>query len=132
MDRPSEQSKKRSGVWFAEWRASRSARAIFWTAAGFAFVMAILPHPPEVPGHPSDKVQHIAAFATLSLLGGFAYPRTDLMKLLIRLSLFGAAIEVVQAIPALHRDSDVLDWLADTVAVAVVLLIVRRWRGARA
>jgi VanZ family protein len=116
----------------AEWRASRSARAIFWAASAFAFVMAVLPHPPEVPGHPNDKVQHIAAFVTLSLLGSFAYPRTDLMKLLIRLSLFGAAIEVVQAIPALHRDSDVLDWLADTIAVAVVLLIVRWWRQARA
>jgi hypothetical protein len=116
----------------AEWRASRVARLIFWAAACFAFVMAVLPHPPEVPGHPNDKVQHIAAFATLSVLGSFAYPRTDLTKLLIRLSLFGAAIEVVQAIPALHRDSDVLDWLADTVAVAVVLLIVRWWRRARA
>jgi hypothetical protein len=116
----------------AEWRASRAARAIFWAAAAFAFVMAVLPHPPEVPGHPNDKVQHIAAFATLSLLGGFAFPRTELIKLLIRLSLFGAAIEVVQAIPALHRDSDVLDWLADTLAVAVVLLLVRWWRRARA
>ena len=94
--------------------------------------MAVLPHPPEVPGHPSDKVQHVAAFATLSRLGSFAYPRTDLTKLLVRLSLFGAAIEVIQAIPALHRDSDVLDWLADTVAVAVVLLLVRWWRRARA
>jgi hypothetical protein len=49
--------------------------------------------------------------------------------LLAGLSLFGAFIEVVQAIPELHRDSDVLDWLADTVAVAVVLLLVRWWRG---
>ena len=116
----------------AEWRASRSARAIFWAAAAFAFVMAVLPHPPEVPGHPNDKVQHIAAFAALSLLSSFAYPRTELIKLLIRLSLFGAFIEVVQAIPDLHRDSDVLDWLADTVAVAVVLFVVRWWRRARA
>jgi VanZ family protein len=116
----------------AKWRVSRAARTIFWAAAAFAFVMAVLPHPPEVPGHPNDKVQHIAAFATLSLLGSFAYPRTDLTKLLVRLSLFGAAIEVIQAIPALHRDSDVLDWLADTVAVAVVLLLVRWWRRPRA
>jgi VanZ family protein len=91
--------------------------------------MAILPHPPEVPGQPNDKVQHIAAFATLTLLGSFAYPRAGLFKLLAGLSLFGALIEIVQAIPALHRDSDVLDWLADTVAVAVVLLIVRWWRS---
>ena len=113
----------------ADWRASRASRAAFWAAACFAFVMAVLPHPPQIPGEPNDKVQHIAAFATLALLGSFAYPATALSKLLVRLSLFGAAIEVVQAIPMLHRDSDVLDWLADTVAVAVVLLFVRWWRG---
>jgi VanZ family protein len=113
-----------------DWRASRTARAIFWAAACFAFVMAVLPHPPEVPGHPNDKVQHITAFATLAVLGSFAYPRTTLAKLLAGLSLFGAFIEVVQAIPGLHRDSDVVDWLADTAAVAVVLLLVR-WRRSR-
>ncbi len=113
----------------AEWRASRWARAIFWAAACFAFVMAVIPHPPQIPGEPNDKVQHIAAFATLALLGSFAYPATALWQLLLRLSLFGAAIEVIQAIPALHRDSDVLDWLADTAAVLVVLTIVRWWRS---
>ena len=103
-------------------------RALFWAAAAFAFVIAVLPHPPQVPGEPNDKVQHITAFATLALLGSFAYPATALISLFVRLSLFGAAIEVVQAIPALHRDSDVWDWAADTVAVIVVLLLVRFWR----
>ena len=112
-----------------KWRAGRAARVIFWTAACFAFVMAILPHPPELPGQPSDKVQHVIAFATLAVLGSFAYPATALVQLLVRLSIFGAFIEVVQAIPALHRDSDVLDWLADTAAVLVVLLLVRWWRS---
>ena len=92
--------------------------------------MAILPQPPELPGHPNDKLEHIAAFTTLALLGSFAYPRALFARLLIGLSLFGAFIEVVQAIPALHRDSDVWDWVADTAAVLVVLLIVR-WRRAR-
>ena len=114
----------------SRWRASRTARSIFWAATCFAFVTAVIPQPPEVPGEPNDKVQHIIAFATLAALGVFAYPRTLLLKLLAGLSLFGAFIEVVQAIPALHRDSDVLDWLADTAAVAVVLLLVR-WRRAR-
>lgn len=113
----------------SDWRASRTARILFWAAACFAFVMAVLPHPPEVPGQPNDKVQHITAFATLTLLGSFAYPATALLQLLLRLSLFGALIEVVQAIPALHRDSDVLDWMADTAAVAVVLLLIRWWRN---
>jgi hypothetical protein len=92
--------------------------------------MAVVPHPPEVPGEPNDKIQHIVAFATLALLGSFAYPRAALTKLLLWLSLFGATIEVVQAIPALHRDSDVMDWLADTGAVAVVLALVWWWRRA--
>ncbi|HEX5237168.1 MAG TPA: hypothetical protein VFW39_01730 [Sphingomicrobium sp.] len=110
------------------WRASRTARALFWAAALFAFVMAVLPHPPHIPGNPNDKLQHIAAFVTLSLLGSFAYPATALIALLVRLSIFGAAIELIQAIPVLHRDSDFWDWVADTVAVGAALLIVRWWR----
>lgn len=93
--------------------------------------MAVLPHPPQIPGNPNDKLQHITAFATLALLGSFAYPGTALLQLLLRLSLFGAMIEVVQAIPSLHRDSDVWDWVADTVAACAVLTIVWWARRAR-
>src|SRR5437868_14449152 len=111
------------------WRASRTARSVFWAAACFAFVMAVLPHPPEIPGEPNDKVQHIVAFATLAALGSFAYPRASLLRLLAGLSLFGAFIELVQAIPTLQRDSDFWDWVADTAAVAVVLALVHRRRS---
>ena len=114
----------------ADWRASRTARATFWVATTFALVMAILPHPPDVPGEPNDKVEHIVAFATLAALGSFAYPRARLWRLLAGLSLFGALIEIVQAIPALQRDSDVWDWVADTAAVTVVLALVWLWRRA--
>jgi len=117
----------------ADWRGGRSAQAIFWLAACFSFVMAAMPHPPEVPGHPNDKVEHIVAFATLAVLAAFAYPRTALLRLLVGLSAFGALIEVVQAIPALQRDSDIKDWAADTVAAGVVLgLIWWRRRAASA
>jgi hypothetical protein len=115
----------------SRWEGSRGARGLFWAAAAFAFVMAVLPHPPHVPGEPNDKVQHIIAFATLALLGSFAYSVTSPVRLLVRLSLFGAAIEIIQMIPALHRDSDVLDWLADTAAVLTVLLLVYLWRRLR-
>jgi hypothetical protein len=113
------------------WQGSRSVRGLFWAAAAFAFVMAVLPHPPQIPGEPSDKVQHIAAFATLALLGSFAFTVTSPLKLLVRLSLFGAVIEMIQMIPVLHRDSDLLDWLADTAAVSAVLLLVILWRRLR-
>lgn len=105
------------------------SRLLFWGAAIFAFVMAVLPHPPELPGSPSDKIQHIAAFATLGLLGAWSYRGMSRVRLALRLSMFGAFIELVQAIPALHRDSDIRDWLADTAAVAIVLLGVGWWRS---
>jgi VanZ family protein len=106
----------------------RFARLLFWAVAAFAFAMAVVPHPPQVPGQPNDKVQHIAAFMTLGALGAWAYRESSPLRFAIGLSLFGALIEVVQAIPALHRDSDVLDWVADTVAASVVLLAVWWWR----
>ena len=110
------------------WRGGKSARTLFWAVLAFSFVMAVIPQPPEIPGEPNDKIQHMAAFATLAALGAFAYPRLSLLRLLAGLSMFGALIELVQAIPTLHRDSELLDWVADTVAVGVVLSIVRVWR----
>jgi len=89
--------------------------------------MALLPHPPQLPGAPSDKLQHIVAFATVAGLGSIAYRKMGLMRLLASLSAFGAIIEVLQRIPALHRDGDPLDWAADTIAAAMVLTAVW-WR----
>ena len=108
-------------------RGSRLIRTLFWAAALFALVMALLPHPPQLPGNPSDKIQHVAAFATLGLLGFYAYPRLSAVRLVAALSLFGALIEIAQAIPAIHRDSDPLDWLADTAACLVIILSLRWW-----
>jgi VanZ family protein len=99
-------------------------RLLFWSALVFAFVMAVLPHPPRLPGAPSDKIQHILAFSVLSTLAPLAYPRARLLGIALGLSAFGVLIEVVQAFPALHRDASVLDWLADSAAIAVVLGLV--------
>ena len=92
--------------------------------------MALLPHPPRLPGDPDDKIQHIIAFAVLAALAHAAYPRAKALLLLVGLSLFGAAIEVLQTIPGLNRDGDPLDWLADTASAGVVLLAFRLRRRA--
>ena len=110
---------------------ARLARWLFWPALLFAFVMAILPHPPRIPGDPADKVQHMAAFATLTLLAGLGYPRIRPLVLVAALAAFGALIEIVQSIPALHRSCDIMDWLADMVAVLVMLAIVLALRRLR-
>jgi hypothetical protein len=96
-------------------------RLAFWAAFVFAFVMAVLPHPPNVPGDPSDKVQHILAFSVLALLAALAYPRSPTVRIGLFLSAFGAVIELVQLIPSLYRDGDWIDWVADTAALSAVL-----------
>jgi uncharacterized membrane protein len=107
----------------------RAAQPLFWAAAIFALVMALIPYVPDIPGNPSDKIQHIAAFITLSVLGAWAFPGLSLIQLLLRLSLFGAFIELAQAIPILHRDSDPVDWIADTIACIIVLGVIAWWRA---
>lgn len=104
-------------------------RATFWAVLVFAVVMALLPHPPQLPGSPSDKVQHVAAFVTLAALGAAAYRSTSLLGLLIGLSGLGAVIEFLQTIPALKRDSNPVDWIADTIAATLVLVAVWWWRS---
>lgn len=98
----------------------------------FGFVMAILPKPPTLPGQPSDKVQHILAFVVLAALASLAYPRARAVMIALGLATYGALIEFVQMIPALHRDAELLDWIADVIAASIVLTlfsIVRRVRG---
>jgi VanZ family protein len=108
--------------------ASRTfARIAFWLACVVAFVMAVLPRPPLLPGNPPDKIQHIFAFLVLAVLGHWAYPKTKKRKLLLGLMAFGAVIEVAQTLPAIHRDSDPYDWLADTAAALTVFVILAIW-----
>ena len=101
----------------------------FVAALLFTLVMAWLPHPPALPVDLGDKTQHMAAFATLSVLASLAFPDQLLARIGERLSFLGAIIEVVQSIPALHRDCDIMDWAADTVAVIVTLVIIAIVRG---
>ena len=100
---------------------ARVARSLFWLACTFAVVMALLPHPPNLPlDSYGDKFEHILAFATLAFLANFGFPRMERLRLVERLSFLGAVIEVVQSVPDLGRDCDIRDWLADSLAVLAV------------
>jgi hypothetical protein len=106
--------------------------AVFAAALVFTLVMAWLPHPPAVPWQQDDKFWHALAFVTLSALASLAFPAAPLLRIGERLSFLGALIEVGQSIPALHRDCDIRDWIADTIAVAATLTIVAGIRRLRA
>ncbi len=106
-------------------------RLLLAVALTGAITLALLPHPPTMPID-GDKMQHMLAFGTMTILAVLAYPHTPLHRIGERLSFLGAMIEVLQSIPALNRDCDVMDWVADTVVIVAVLLFVALIRRGRA
>ncbi len=117
-------------------RLRRLALMTFCAAVLFAVTMALLPKPPKFAGDEfGDKFHHILAFAVMTGLGLMAFAWENRWRLAERLSFLGAMIEVAQAIPALHRDCDIRDWVADSLAIVVVTLLATllvHWRQARA
>lgn len=104
----------------------RLLRPLFWLLAAFSLTMALLPKPPSLPiDRFGDKFEHMLAFFVLTLVARLAWPRSRAWLAVVMLSLYGAAIEVLQMIPALHRDSDWRDWAADTTAIALAMLVAQ-------
>lgn len=112
-------------------RLSRNPR--FRLALQIAFVIAcligvayaLMPMPPKLPTNSwGDKVEHMLGFAALAVLALAAFPRMSRWLVVERLSFLGALVEVLQSIPGLGRDCDIRDWIADTVAVLVVVGLV--------
>lgn len=108
----------------------RLFQLLFWSAILLAFVLASLPKPPALPGDLSDKQLHMLAFLVLATLAAFAFPRVSFIRLFLGLAVFGAAIELVQAIPILRREASWLDWLADLFAAAAALILAGSIRAA--
>ena len=103
----------------------RTFRLAFYATTLAATVTALTPAVPYEPVFAyMDKVQHFAVFALLAGLALFGFPQAPRRLVVERLSFLGAGIEVLQSIPALHRDCDVFDWATDTVAAAVAVLVL--------
>jgi VanZ family protein len=75
--------------------------------------------PPSPPG--MDKLVHGGLFLALAFTGRWAGLRRGVLAVL--LPLYAALSELLQAIPALHRDATPGDWLADVVGVLLGLLL---------
>ena len=104
----------------------RLARVAFVLALGFTLYMALYPAPIATPtlDRYGDKFEHMLAFSTLTLLARLGFTRMPNWLILERLSFIGALIEVFQAIPALHRDCDWHDWIADSFAIVAMLVLI--------
>jgi len=95
----------------------------FWAALLLALVMRVLPTPPKVPGAPSDKFQHMLAFAVLTALALGAYVRAHPVDIAAGLFAFGAFIELAQMLPMIGREGSWLDFATDCGAVLAVLIV---------
>ena len=101
-------------------------RVLFFAALAFTLFMMLQPHPPHLIFEElGDKAEHAISFGGMALLARLGFRRAPNWLILERLSFIGAMIEVIQAIPSLHRDCDWHDWAADTIGVALSLFILR-------
>jgi VanZ family protein len=87
-------------------------------------------------GLPWDKANHCFAFLVLTVLTGCGWSRLTAWRMAAVMLAAGIAIELVQGLPAVGRDADVWDVVADMVGFALgwrVLVVGRRrgWPGFR-
>ena len=93
-------------------------RLAFFAGLAGVLVLVLFPNPLDPALLGSDKGQHVIAFLVLSGLGrlGWSSGGWGIVFVLVAL---GGAIELLQSIPIIARDTSLLDWLADSVGVLV-------------
>jgi VanZ family protein len=109
--------------------APRLRLAWLWWSVGWALVVYItvscLEPARYVPNlHLWDKAEHALAFFGLSVWFGGLVRRSRYPALGVLMLVFGGAIEIAQGTMGLGRDADVMDWLADSVGIALALALL--------
>jgi VanZ family protein len=109
----------------------RVTQFVFWAAAIFTFVCAVLPSQEVIHIFKWDKAEHFLAFYVLTGLAVAAFPRANLFIIAAALSAFGAFIELAQGFSWVGRDRDIQDWVTDTVAIGMALapILTVWWRA---
>lgn len=107
-------------------------RRVFLVAIG-AIIMVIANLAPGAAsiGLPGDKLNHALAFAVLTPLAAWAFPRTRVLVLFAALMLFNAGIEVCQAVLNLGREPDIADWGVGVLATLPFLTLLTFYRLVR-
>jgi hypothetical protein len=100
----------------------RAAQFLFWSAAIFTLVCAVLPYEHTIHIFKWDKAEHFLAFYVLTGLAIAAFPRANLFIIAAALSGFGAFIEFVQGLSWVGRDRDFQDWVTDTISIGMAML----------
>jgi len=102
---------------------NRRIRVAFWLALAASLWLALAPNVgPKLPPGPWDKVEHFFAFYLLTLFALVAHPGLRRRQAFAGMVAYGALIEALQAIPALNRNADPWDLLADVLGIGAALL----------
>lgn len=116
----------------AQSRWSRLAlKALFWIGALVGLLLALVPTPPALLAGIPDKAQHFIGFSTLALLATLAYPRVALPVIGLGLSAFGLVIEILQSLPGIDRDADLMDGVVNALGIVSILILVHLFRLSR-
>ncbi len=98
---------------------------LFMLACLVTVLAALVPVMPTFPGRFGDKVQHAIAFFTLTALAVPAFPKLGASVVFLSMAAFGGLIELMQLLPILQRDADLVDWIVDCAAVACAIPVAR-------
>jgi len=82
----------------------------------FAVIVAWFAFTPSTgvdSGLPWDKANHALAFLTWTVLAGCGWPRAGILRIAALMLALGTAVELIQGLPAVGRDADVWDVVAD-------------------
>ena len=108
------------------------ARTVFALLLGVSLAMFLTPGDDVPQGGPNDKVVHGLVFVTLALAGRWA--QVPWVALGLGLAAYAAVTEILQATLPINRDGNLPDLVADSVGIAVGLLLgfIAMRLGARA
>lgn len=102
--------------------AQTISRTLFWLLLGAILVISLMPATEAPTVFADDKLNHILAFFTLSLMARLLWTRTNAAILLVLLMVFGGGIELLQLSMGFGRDADWMDFAADIVAIVLGIL----------
>jgi VanZ family protein len=108
---------------------SRPVRLSLYAAASLVLTYMALAPTRDVPGAELfwDKFEHGSAWTVLTV-AGLVLSTKRRWAIGVYAVVFGAVIEVLQAVMPFGRDGNVADWIADLVGVAVAYAL---WLSAR-
>jgi hypothetical protein len=78
---------------------------------------------------PMSRIEHFFLFMALAGVAGFAFPRMRLAMMMVALTLFGGALELLEMRNVLNRTFSVMDWVAEIAGMAAALGLIAMLRG---